>query len=402
MTKKEMKKEMNKDNKITMTKKLRDAMFGLAIGDALGVPFEFMSRGSFECKGMEGFGTHSQPAGTWSDDTSMAIATAKSIKDNGGKINVDDIRANFLKWSEHEEFTAGGELFDMGIATNKALSTGKPCTGEYDNGNGSLMRILPLAFTDCTDDEIRAVSAITHGHRISTEACVIYVHVARKLLAGEKILDIIFGLRGEKPFDRLRDLYRLEEEDICSGGYVVDTLEASLWALANYHNYRDCVLAAVNLGSDTDTTGAVCGGLAGIMYGLEDDFAKECLETLRNKELIESCLWEDPSPVRKKNLRYMGEEYVDIKLGRAESNCREVPGVPEMLKEFRELVKGEDQPPWYVKDAALYFKFEEKAYVIYPWDLDTTSEIFGHFTFEMTDRLYEIGGYEMFYSGMMD
>lgn len=278
------------NNKRT-TNKLHDAIFGLAIGDALGVPYEFMPRGSFECKGMTGFGTHSQPAGTWSDDTSMAIATARSIKDNGGRIDIDDIRSNFIRWEEDAEFTAGGELFDIGIATSKALRSGKPCTGEYDNGNGSLMRILPLAFTDCTDEEIRAVSAITHGHEISMQACVIYVHVARRLLAGESIRDIIPTLRYGKPFDRLCILDLFTENEISSGGYVVDTLEASLWCIMRYQSFRETVLAAVNLGQDTDTTGAVCGGLAGIVYGLDSEFARDCMDQLQGRSLIEECLW---------------------------------------------------------------------------------------------------------------
>jgi len=277
------------NNKTTMNR-LRDAVYGLAIGDALGVPYEFESRGSFECEGMAGFGTHEQPKGTWSDDTSMTIATARSIRDNDGRIDTDDIHNNFILWAADEEFTAGGEVFDIGMATSEALRTGRPCTGEYDNGNGSLMRILPLAFTDCTDEEIRAVSAITHGHEISMQACVIYVHVARRLLAGETIQEIIPELIYDKPFDRLSRIDQLTEDEIRSGGFVVDTLEASLWCLSNNRDFRETVLAAVNLGKDTDTTGAVCGGLAGIVYGLDSDFAKECMEQLRGREVIERCL----------------------------------------------------------------------------------------------------------------
>ena len=272
-------------------KKLADAVFGLAIGDALGVPYEFKNRGAFECTEMTGYGTHGQPAGTWSDDTSMTIATAKSIKDNGGKIVPVDIRDNFVTWADDEGFNANGVGFDMGSATWVALSTGEPQTGERSNGNGSLMRILPLAFAECTDEEVMQVSAITHGHEISMHACVIYVRIARRLLAGESIHDIIPTLMYEEPFDRLRKIDQLPEEKIESSGYVVHTLEAALWTLAKYDNFRDTVLAAVNLGDDTDTTAAVAGGLAGIVYGLDSDFAQECLEVLRAKDMIEECLW---------------------------------------------------------------------------------------------------------------
>ena len=275
-----------------MDKKLRDAVYGLAIGDALGVPYEFKKRGTFECTEMVGYGAWpDQPEGTWSDDTSMTIATAKSLKDNGGEILTHDMFDNYMQWKDSEDFNCNGKCFDIGNATWDALATGIPRTDEKSNGNGSLMRILPLAFVDCTDEEIEEVSAITHGHEISKKACVIYVHVARRLLAGESIQEIIPTLRYGKPFDRLCVIDRFEERDIKSGGYVVETLEAALWVLAKYDNFKDTVLAAVNLGKDTDTTGAVAGGLAGIVYGVEDAFARKCLEVLRGKEIIDRCLW---------------------------------------------------------------------------------------------------------------
>lgn len=282
-------------------KKLYDAVFGFAIGDALGVPYEFKPRGSFTCKDMTGFGTHNQPAGTWSDDTSMTLATLKSLKDNKRKIIVEDIRINFLKWLKEKAFTANGDVFDIGISTYKALTEGKPCTGEFDNGNGSLMRILPLAFVECSDDEIRAVSAITHGHWISQEACVIYVHIAKRLVAGEKIADIIPTLKYDKPFDRLYRINELDVSEIKSSGYVVHTLEAALWVISHLEwdddhtrcipkSYDYDILEAVNLGDDTDTVGAVTGGLLGIMHGLGLS-GKSWFETLRNKKQILECLW---------------------------------------------------------------------------------------------------------------
>ena len=240
-------------------KKLYDAIFGFAIGDALGVPYEFQNRGSFYCTDLIGYGCHHQPAGTWSDDTSMTLATLKSLKENKGKINIEDIRKRFLSWLHENAFTANGEVFDIGHATYEALTSGKPCTGERSNGNGSLMRILPLAFVECTDEEIRAVSAITHGHWISKEACVIYVHVAKRLLAGEDILDILPTLQYAKPFDRLHRIHQLGRSEIRSSGYVVDTLEAALWA---------------------------------IIHGLGNR-GEQWLERLRNKDLILECLWKD-------------------------------------------------------------------------------------------------------------
>ena len=273
--------------------KMTDAILGLAIGDALGVPYEFKQRGSFTCTDMVGHGTHDQPAGTWSYDTSMTLATLDSLKNNNGKVVTDDIRRNFNNWLRHGDYTADGEVFDAGITTCTALRNGKPAVGEWDNGNGSLMRILPLAFVDCTDDEIRAVSAITHGHWISEEACVIYVHVAKRLLAGENISSIIPTLNYEKPFDQLSHINKLDISQIKSSGYVVDTLEAALWAVSHEgdweKSFRNDILAAVNLGKDTDTVGAVAGGLAGIIYGLGD--VRDWVDQLRNKEEIMDCLW---------------------------------------------------------------------------------------------------------------
>lgn len=279
--------------------KLRDAIYGTAIGDALGVPYEFMERDTFVCTGMAGHGTHNQPKGTWSDDTSMALATAKSLKDNHGAVDLADIRHNFELWLYKEEFNCNGRTFDVGNTTANAIIGRKGCTDVMSNGNGSLMRIIPLAFTECTDDEIRAVSAITHGHRISTEACVIYVHLARRMLAEpwdrkedrkayfERLLN---EEKYEAPFERLSRLPELSRDEIRSTGYVVDTLEAAVWCLVTTESFEECLLKAVNLGKDTDTVGAVAGGLAGIFYDFSE-FPKEYIRTLRNKTLIGSCLF---------------------------------------------------------------------------------------------------------------
>ena len=279
-----------------MNKKLYDAVLGLAIGDALGVPYEFKKRGTFLCKDMVGYKTHHQPKGTWSDDTSMVLATLDSLKSNDGKIVPTDMFERFNRWLQNSDYTPFGEVFDAGIATCKALKTGKPQIGEYDNGNGSLMRILPLAFVPCTEDEIRAVSAITHAHRISMDACVIYVHVANRILAGENINEIIPTLQYDKPFDRLHRIDQLSAQEIKSSGYVVDTLEAALWAVSHKSgdagkekSFRSDLLDAVNLGSDTDTVGAVAGGLAGIIYGLDD--VADWIEALQNRQELERYLW---------------------------------------------------------------------------------------------------------------
>ena len=254
-----------------------NGIMGLIIGDALGVPFEFKQRDTFHCKGMTGYGTYDQPPGTWSDDSSMVLATIDSIASSGW-IDPHDIIDCFAHWLFLKEYTPYGVVFDVGNTTRAALdryNSGRPwdeCGGRTmsENGNGSLMRILPLAFVDCTDREITDVAALTHAHPISLDACLIYVNIAKDLMKSVP-LDISIYTRGISSFpeySRLRDLEQLSRDKIKSSGYVVDTLEAALWCLLHTDNYKDAVLTAVNLGSDTDTVAAVTGGLAGIMYGI--------------------------------------------------------------------------------------------------------------------------------------
>ncbi|RGJ54133.1 MULTISPECIES: ADP-ribosylglycohydrolase family protein [Collinsella] len=254
---------------------LRDCIYGLAVGDALGVPYEFRPRGTFECTDMIGYGTHEQPAGTWSDDTSMTLATCDSIRELG-RIDTEDMRDKFVGWIARSEYTIDG-VFDYGGTTARALHTGKGGSGERDNGNGSLMRIAPLAFTDATDEEVSKVSAITHAHRTSTGACVIFVELMRDVM-NDVLPSWALHLKG------------VPEQEIRSGGFVRDTLKAATWCFVNTNSYKDCVLAAVNLGDDTDTTAAVAGALAGTAYGLKA-IPQEWVDTLRGKELIEQCLF---------------------------------------------------------------------------------------------------------------
>ena len=250
---------------------LRDAVYGAAVGDALGVPYEFLERGSFKCTGMIGFGTHYQPAGTWSDDTALLLATSASIK-ACGRVDVSDIRMSFEDWYHDGEYAIDRNVFDVGNTTSRAIIEGMGCDGANSNGNGSLMRIAPLAYTDATDDDIRAVSAITHAHEISCSACVDFVHILR-----DPSLAQSFEIPEQKA-------------DVRSGGFVCDTFAAALWCFRHTSSYRDCVLAAVNLGSDSDTTACVAGALAGEVYGY-DAIPAEWLEALRGKDIIEECLF---------------------------------------------------------------------------------------------------------------
>ncbi|MBT1162921.1 ADP-ribosylglycohydrolase family protein [Bifidobacterium sp. SO1] len=256
------------------------AVYGQAVGDALGVPYEFSPRGTFDCTGMIGHGSHSQPAGTWSDDTAMMLATLDSLADHYGQVDTDNLRAKYVAWARNGEYTPDGVVFDIGTTTGIALGQDYGCDGYWDNGNGALMRILPLAFTGATDDDIRKASAVTHAHEISMDACVRFVHAARMLIAKGEHYDpkIVCELAG------LDDMRGIPVEKIKSGTFVLDTLQAAVWCLVNTSSYKDCVLKAVNLGEDTDTTAAVAGGLAGILYGLD---ANPWKDRLRGSEKLE-------------------------------------------------------------------------------------------------------------------
>lgn len=255
-----------------------NGIIGLVVGDALGVPYEFRKRDGFNAVGMAGFGSHNQPAGTWSDDSSLTIATIESFG-RLGKIDFNDIMRNFTSWLCRHDFTAHGKVFDVGVTTQEAIYKyvfyhERPvcCGGSSikDNGNGSLMRILPLVFMPHDVYDVRNLSSLTHAHDIAVFGCEFYLAVASGLLSGlRKDIAVKRACEGaNSPYQRLEHIADLKRDEIKSSGYVVDTLEAALWCFLQTENYRDCVLTAVNLGEDTDTTAAVAGGLAGIYYGV--------------------------------------------------------------------------------------------------------------------------------------
>ncbi|GAB3845844.1 ADP-ribosylglycohydrolase family protein [Hymenobacter terrigena] len=307
----------------------RAALLGLAVGDALGVPVEFAPRAARRqdpVTDMRAYGTHHQPAGTWSDDSSLTFCLAETLARPGGRSgapDLDDFARRSINWLYHSYWTAYGETFDVGNATRAAIDrlqrgvepTKAGPSSEYDNGNGALMRILPLAFHDVWRAETldlnaawaltENVASVTHGHPRSTLGCFLYLLVARGLLRGqaspaaydEARQSAYSWLQGQAKgpvfyewpkYEAFFDGSLLEpgETEIKSSGYVVHTLEAALWCLLKHDTYAATVLAAVNLGDDTDTTGAVAGGLAGLAYG-EADIPAEWLAVLARRTDIE-------------------------------------------------------------------------------------------------------------------
>lgn len=283
-----------------MIEKIKGALFGLAVGDALGVPVEFESRNYLAMNpvnDMIGFRVWNQPAGTWSDDTSLAFCLAESLTDG---YDLKRTAGYFIAWKHSGYWGAHHKVFDIGnttaVSISRLMKGGDPTLAggfsEGDNGNGSLMRILPLLFhiADLRIEErfqkTKDVSSLTHGHFRSVFACFIYLEMALCLLTStdklkaytsmkKKVNDFIrqqeFSDHEIKLFDRilLNNIGEFPESLINSGGYVMNTIEAALWCVLASDNYKDTVLKAVNLGGDTDTTACVAGGLAGLIYGFD-------------------------------------------------------------------------------------------------------------------------------------
>jgi len=304
------------------------AILGLVVGDALGVPAEFKSRAELRVNpimDMIGYGTHNQPAGTWSDDSSMVIATMEWLSEmENNEPDYTLLMEKFGNWLLYGDYTPYENTFDCGISTSRAIMNYRrgmeplQCGGQsdYDNGNGSLMRILPAALWKSAElageeiadaDFIFNISAVTHAHMRSKIGCLIYSKLIADLLYDQN--DVKFDAVQKSlssckcyletiddkqtiydigKYARLWDLdtfKNLDEDNIKSTGYVVDTLEAAIWSFLNTDSYKECVLKAVNLGDDTDTVGAVAGGIAGLYYGMKE-IPTEWIELLPKKEWI--------------------------------------------------------------------------------------------------------------------
>lgn len=287
-------------------------LFGFCIGDVLGVPAEFSTREERKkdpIQEMRAYATYHQPFGTWSDDTSLTICLIDAI--NKG-YSIKRVAENFVNFYEKGYFTPYGEVFDIGNSTRDAIikicagSNPEDCGGktELDNGNGSLMRVLPIAFygEKLSAQELikltEKISSLTHGHIRSKLACIFYVEYAIQLLTGyekEEALDrtiaFIYDNCAEEYFDELYNFSRIltkevvnaAENEIKSTGYVIDTLEAVLWTFFHADGYRETVLKAINLGGDTDTIAAIAGGLAGIYYGVKD-IPEKWIQSIAKKE----------------------------------------------------------------------------------------------------------------------
>lgn len=318
-----------------LQKLIANIILGVAVGDALGFPAQFEPRTQRKSYPVVDMGKYSNAAGQihswgegltglWSDDTSLTLCLAESLL---GGFDLKDQAEKFVAWLGQGYMSARDQAFDVGIQTIKSLArvrkildSGKFSeldhlandANEHSNGNGSLMRILPLV-THLKGmpprqqfDLIRKAGALTHPHIRSALCCFLYLRMAEYIIdntdkyaafqyARRDTLEIMEHQHcAEAELNALHtllhgDLAKLPEDEIDSGGYVVSSLEASIWCLLTTDRFPDAVLKAVNLGDDADTTGAITGGLAALLYGV-DSIPKNWIDALKKLNLFEDLI----------------------------------------------------------------------------------------------------------------
>lgn len=272
---------------LTMLDRAQGCLLGLAVGDAVGTTLEFHPRGSFTpITDMVGGGPFHLKAGQWTDDTSMALCIAASLIETQ-RMDLRDQMDRYIRWWREGYMSSTGRCFDIGTATASALrryaTTGNPLAGS-DNpnsaGNGCLMRLAPVPIryahhAGLAVETSEASARTTHAAAECVQATRIFGEMLTRALNGyskaqitcdpehtsgvsPKLNAVVFG----------RSYQKKPRNAIRGSGYVVEALEAALWAFCSTDNFRDCVLAAANLGDDADTTAAIAGQLAGAHYGL--------------------------------------------------------------------------------------------------------------------------------------
>jgi ADP-ribosyl-[dinitrogen reductase] hydrolase len=260
-------------------------LIGLAVGDAVGTTLEFERRDARPpLTDMVGGGPFALAPGQWTDDTAMALALAESLVARP-EFDAHDLMLRFVAWWQDGDYSCTGRCFDIGTTTRAALArygrTGDPFAGSTDPesaGNGSLMRLAPVALHGVAGGDWRRIareqSATTHGAAACLDACEHYGALLVEAIGGagrEAVLaPRVIGAVPEVAAAFAGSWQDKERRQIASSGYVVHSLEASLWCVGQTETFRDAVLLAANLGDDADTTAAITGQLAGALYGLSD------------------------------------------------------------------------------------------------------------------------------------
>ena len=301
-----------------MKDRSRGALIGLAVGDALGAAVEFRSPGSFApVIGYRNGGPHGLNAGEWTDDTSMALALADSIAKAGWDLN--DQGSRYVEWWKTGKYSVNGRCFDIGITTRSALGNyvaNKDALVSCDrsdraSGNGSIMRLapVPIRYAHLYPNKIEEISRFaeesslpTHASEQCVSACRYLAAILAALIHGEDRDDVLAP--DWKPLQQINDIKPLHPliQEIAQGsfrqkqpptiqgsGWVVKSLEASLWAFHDAKAFEEAVLRAVNLGDDADTTGAICGQLAGAYWG-ESNIPRSLRSGLARMDMLETAL----------------------------------------------------------------------------------------------------------------
>ena len=270
----------------------RGALLGLAVGDALGTTLELKRPGTFEpISDMVGGGPFNLQPGEWTDDTSMALCLAESVLESGGFDPADQMR-RYLRWYREGHFSVRGRCFDIGSTVRQSLhwfeSTGDAIAGLTDEkfaGNDSLVRVapVPIAWSHDPAEAIRLAgesSRTTHDSDASVVACRYLAGLIAGAIHGASKSELLAPRYTPSPGSWTRERLSHEISEVAAGsflekstplirggGWVVQTIEAALWAFANSSSFREGALLAVNLGDDAAATGAVYGQLAGAHYG---------------------------------------------------------------------------------------------------------------------------------------
>jgi ADP-ribosyl-[dinitrogen reductase] hydrolase len=279
----------------TLLDKLSGSLVGLAVGDAVGTTVEFKPRGSFPTvTDMTGGGPFRLPVGYWTDDTSMAVCLAESLLFHPS-LDKNDLLDRFCKWYKEGYNSPTGRCFDIGITTCNALEeymhSGSVVNNNYASsaGNGSIMRLAPVAILYHADPALAADCAVdqgmtTHASNLASGCCEMLSDVLTTLYTAtdpNAIFDIKIQDHWPTEVKNIlnADLLTKTEKEIQSTGYAVHTLEAAVWCFLTTKNFEQAVLKAVNLGGDADTIGAVTGQIAGAYYG-ESDIPDTWIEKL--------------------------------------------------------------------------------------------------------------------------
>lgn len=306
-------------NEPALTCRIRTAFHGLAVCDALGAPLEFQARGhqvSQFVRDMLPNHNFGLPAGHFTDDTSMALCLAQSLITNSGKHDAVDQATRYVRWLDTGYMSSvRGSAFDVGSQTRQSLQywRKKPSLETLDFikvkfnedwrcGNGSLMRVLPCALVAKSEMEAIALaresSYVTHPHARCVDACGLYSCLVWNALRGtskEHLIEHLKNMVSRAEYDlqfRLQQYndvagFRSKARDsISSSGYVVDSLEAALWAFFTTDTFEAGAIEVVNLGDDADTVGAIYGGLAGAFYGKAECIPERWMSGMKSFGLV--------------------------------------------------------------------------------------------------------------------